>query len=118
MVMLNARSGPHAAQPIWSCSTYPKCRGTIAIAIAEGPFEPADGLVPSAAGRAELDGWSWRPADWIRRRWPAVVLALATMLVAYLLVQTYFGSAWGSFAAFFMALAFIGAHLKGPTARR
>ena len=31
MVMLIAPGGPHAGQPIWSCSTYPACRGTIVI---------------------------------------------------------------------------------------
>ena len=40
MVMLKAPSGPHAGQPVWSCSTYPTCRGTIVIEPdAEQPVE-------------------------------------------------------------------------------
>lgn len=31
MVMLTAPSGPHEGHPIWSCSSYPTCRGTIVI---------------------------------------------------------------------------------------
>ena len=40
MVTLTAPSGPHAGQSIWSCSTYPACRGMVAGTDASPSAEP------------------------------------------------------------------------------
>jgi hypothetical protein len=56
MVMLVAPSGPHEGQPIWSCSTYPTCRGTIAIAPdAPRPVEHQIRSVPGAPAPSMID---------------------------------------------------------------
>jgi hypothetical protein len=74
MVTLTAPSGPHAGQPIWSCSTYPMCRGMVAVA----------GDPPRAEPQPIIDA---RP----RRISPLWLLALGlapvAILLAYLLTQ-------------------------------
>jgi hypothetical protein len=116
MVLRTAGRGRYEGQQLWGCSTYPKCRGTLAIA--EGPPEPIAERVASAAGssaQAEFEARERRRAERIRRTWPvAVGLTLVAMLMAYLLTQAYLGPAWGSVAASGVALLFMGAYLQRP----
>lgn len=71
MVTLTAPSGPHAGRPIWSCSTYPACRGMVAV-----------DDVPRVEPPPFTDAWPWR----IGQVWPlAIGLVLLAMLVLYVL---------------------------------
>ncbi len=116
MVLRTAGRGPNVGQRFWGCSTFPKCRGTIAIAA--DPPEPVCERVSSAAGssaQAEFEARKRRRAERIRQTSPiAVGLTLVTMLMAYLLTQAYLGPAWGSLAASEVALVFMGAYLQRP----
>jgi hypothetical protein len=116
MVLRTAGRGRYEGQQFWGCSTYPKCRGTIAIA--EDPPEHAAKSVASAAGgsaQAEFETRKRRRAERIKQTWPvAVGITLVTMLVAYLVTQAYLGPAMGSVAASAVALVFMGAYLEVP----
>ena len=114
MVLRTAGRGPNVGQQFWGCSTFPSCRGTVAIDV-----EPADaGRVSSAAGgsaQAEFEAGKRRRAERIRGTWPvAVGLTLVTMLMVFLLVQSLLGSVWGSVAASGAALMLMGAYLEVP----
>jgi len=116
MVLRTAGRGRYEGQQFWGCSTYPKCRGTVALT--EDPAELVAervSLAPGSSAQAEFEARKRRRAERIRQTWPvAVGLTLVTMLVAYLLTQAYFGPAWGSLAASGVALVFMGAYLQMP----
>ena len=78
MVTLTARSGPHAGQPIWSCSTYPICRGMVAAADEPPRAEPQ----PSSGARSRQISPGWLLA---------VGLVLVTILVLYVLAPALAG---------------------------
>jgi hypothetical protein len=79
MVMLIAPTGRHAGHPIWSCSTYPMCRGVIAVV----DDVPRGETQPSLVGRASRT----------RRTWLlAVGLMLAAIILLYLLGPPFFAS--------------------------
>lgn len=67
---LIAPSGPHAGQPIWSCSSYPRCRGMTA----------ADDDPPRAEASASIDA-----------RLLAVGAVLVAIPVIYLLALVFSG---------------------------
>lgn len=95
MVRLIVSGGEHAGEPIWSCATYPKCRGTVAVdeysvGVVAERASSATGSPAPAAFEAQERG----PAERIRRAWPvAFGLMLVAMLVAYLLTRAVLGPA-------------------------
>ena len=76
MVTLTAPSGPHAGRPIWSCSTYPMCRGMVA----DDP--------PSAEPPRSLGALTPRIG---RARLLAVGLVVVVILALYVLAPAMFG---------------------------
>ena len=116
MVLRTAGRGPNVGQRFWGCSTFPKCRGTIAIG-AESLDEGAERMTSRAgsSAQAEFEARKRRRVERIKRTWPvAVGLTLVTMLMAYLLTQAFLGPVWGSLAASAVALIFMGAYLEMP----
>lgn len=76
--MLIPPTGRHAGQPIWSCSTYPTCRGMIAVA--DDP--PNVEARPSFGAQAPRIGRAWLLAAGI---------GLIAVLVVYLLAPALAG---------------------------
>lgn len=74
MITLIAPSGQHAGQPIWSCSTYPMCRGMVAAADDAPTPDPR----PLARLRPRRIGGGWVLALW---------LVTVGILLAYALLQ-------------------------------
>jgi hypothetical protein len=74
MVRLVPSGGDEAGEPIWSCATYPTCRGTLPIAedrsSAGGSLAPADSR-----------------ADRIRAGWLMALGLLVAIVLAYLLLM-------------------------------
>ena len=86
MVMLTAPSGDHAGQPIWSCSTYPMCRGMVAVADDPPPEFATERASRVAGGSAQAHDRAGR----ITRVWPvAFGLMLMAILFVYLLTQAF-----------------------------
>jgi hypothetical protein len=116
MVLRTAGRGPNVGQQFWGCSTYPKCRGTLAFS--EGRPEPdAEHAFPAAgaSAQAEFESRKRRRVERVKQTWPvAVGITLVTMLVAYVVTQVYLGPAMGSLAASAVALVFMGTYLEVP----
>ena len=74
MITLIAPSGQHAGQPIWSCSTYPMCRGMVAAADDAPKPDPS----PFSGARPRRIGQGWLLA---------LGLVSVAILLAWVLMQ-------------------------------
>jgi hypothetical protein len=79
MVMLIAPTGRNAGHPIWSCSTYPRCRGMVAFA-GDPPRRQESPPVPSVSRQVIS-----------RARLLAIGLVLMVIVLMYLLAAAFTG---------------------------
>ena len=115
MVLRTAGRGRYEGQQFWGCSTFPKCRARIGVQGKTDARHSPEVNVPGGSAQAEFEVRMARRAERIRRTWPvAVGITLVAMLMAYLLVQAYFGAGWGAVVACVVALMFLRVYVERP----
>lgn len=118
MVLRTASRGEYIGQQFWGCSTFPKCRSRVGIAIdAERPAADAEPPAPAAgaSAQAEFERRARQRAERVRARWPLLAgLALVLMLLVYLLVSTYLDPRWGVLGAAGVAISLFVTYLERP----
>jgi ssDNA-binding Zn-finger/Zn-ribbon topoisomerase 1 len=116
MALRRASRGEFAGQKFWGCSTFPACRAVIGIPGQRSmATASASATAAGSSAQSEFERRRQRRAERVRRAWPLIVGATTiTMLMAYLVVQSFAGPSWGAAAAAGVALLFIVTVLERP----